>query len=358
MKAPLFRVTRGRKLVLFTLAAWLAVELGVRIWLVFFASQEQAFKLRPLTEVPLTEQIYRAHPYTAYCLNEVYRSRDGRNRHNSHGYRGDEITQPKPAGTYRILMLGGSTTYETGIADWRETTTVQMQRLLGERAGARPVEVINAGCGGWNSWESLIDLQFRGLALQPDLVIVYCGTNEVHARLVPHAAYKRDGSGFRKPWSADSALWEHSLALRWCALRLSLIPRNSVADLTEIDHGKKKTEGEGLLELNAPSYYADNLEQMIALCRAKGVGIVLATWASCPDKQDYAATPIYQRGFAEINQTTRAVAERSGALLYDHAPEMPTDERYWRDGNHVNAEGARIKAELFARYLEQHVLQR
>jgi lysophospholipase L1-like esterase len=60
------------------------------------------------------------------------------------------------------------------------------------------VQVINAGVGGYNCWEVLINLELRVLDLDPDLIIIYEGRNDVRAGLVEPASYRGDDSGRRK----------------------------------------------------------------------------------------------------------------------------------------------------------------
>jgi hypothetical protein len=102
------------------------------------------------------------------------------------------------------------------------------------------------------------------------------------------------------------------------------------------------------LDANPPDFFADNLRQVVALCRARGVEVLLATWAWSEVKDDYATEPIYQRGFQEINAVTRTVAAELDVPLFDHAATMPADEALWSDGRHVNAAGGRVKARQFA----------
>jgi lysophospholipase L1-like esterase len=329
-------------------------EVGGRIWLFAFAPTSQYSQYAPLAEVPERYQLYKGHPYFSYCLNEAYRSRDGLNRHNSLGYRGKEIERAKPEGVYRILCLGGSTTYETAVADYRLSFPDQMERILREQFGDR-IEVVNAGCGGWNSWESLIDLEFRGLSLDPDLVVVYCGTNDVHPRLVPPEAYRRDNSGFRQAWRPDRGLLQHSLVFRRLGILLGWSRKNSVGSLTEVDYPEQDEAAN--LAANPPIHFADNLEHMVAVSRHHGADLLFSTWAWCESKGDYAARDYYQRGFREGNDVVRGVAERNDVELFDFVAVMPTDPEYWADGRHVNEQGARIKAELFAEAVAERFLR-
>ena len=131
------------------------------------------------------------------------------------GYRNDEFPLEKPDGVYRIVALGGSSTYDVAIEDNAATFTAQLEKLLKEDYGYQNVQVINAGVPGYNSWEMLVNLEFRVLDLNPDLVIIYEGVNDVHARLVEPSAYRGDDLGRRQAWQAPRvALWEHSALLR------------------------------------------------------------------------------------------------------------------------------------------------
>jgi hypothetical protein len=333
------------------------LEIGGRIWLTSFASAKDFTRYAPSGWVPKEHRRYRAHPYTAFSLNENFRSRDGRNRHNSIGYRGDEVTWSKPAGVYRILVLGGSTTYETGVPEHERTFPAQLQRILCERRGRSDVEVINAGCPQWNSWESLVDLQFRGLALDPDLVIVYCGTNEIFPRLVPHDVYRRDNVGYRKGWVDHAPFWERSVALRGLGLLIGTARANSLSAMCEIDYDGLSVAD--CLDANGVGYFESNLEHMIAVSRHAGVRIMISNWAWCGGFEgDYASDPDYQRGFRETNDASRRVAGRNQVPFFDHVAEMPTEKRYWHDGRHVNATGALVKAEQFATFVEANFLPR
>lgn len=67
---------------------------------------------------------------------------------NDLGLRGAPIATPKPAGTYRILMLGDSFTMGYGVAE-DETFSVLIQQSLNKKASngthSRVVEVLNGG---------------------------------------------------------------------------------------------------------------------------------------------------------------------------------------------------------------------
>lgn len=98
-------------------------------------------------------------------------------RTNSLGYRGPEISKPKPAGTFRILVIGDSVAYGTGVND--EVTFLRRWESELNAAGKQRFEVINTGHPMYDSTQELALLRDEGLALQPDLVLLVYVVNDI-----------------------------------------------------------------------------------------------------------------------------------------------------------------------------------
>lgn len=95
---------------------------------------------------------------------------------NSLGFRDQERIVPKPEGVFRILCLGGSTTQE---GDTNETTyPALLEAKLKAAFPDRVIEVVNAGIPGIATPLHLLRLSDY-LDLQPDLVVLYLGINDV-----------------------------------------------------------------------------------------------------------------------------------------------------------------------------------
>ena len=122
-------------------------------------------------------------PYTVTLLrpNYVFSIKNINCRINSLGLRSPEPVQPKPAGTFRICILGGSTV-EGGLNDKWIIATYLGQELKKYYPGA---EVINAGIMGYTSQEELALLQTKILDLKPDLVVVADGRNDLYYSILP-----------------------------------------------------------------------------------------------------------------------------------------------------------------------------
>jgi hypothetical protein len=103
---------------------------------------------------------------------------------NAMGYRGPLVAVPKPPGTFRILLLGGSTTHGWKVND-DETIDAYLRRILRRLYPGPQYEVVNLAFDGYDSNELVERLRHDGLPLAPDLVVVNAGVNDVGNARIP-----------------------------------------------------------------------------------------------------------------------------------------------------------------------------
>lgn len=101
---------------------------------------------------------------------------------NSLGFRtSKEVVMPKPKGVFRVFVIGGSTVYGGFNDKW-----IMSSYLEKELSAFIPnVEVINAGVVGYASESELILLETKVLDLDPDLVVVFDGRNDIYYSTIP-----------------------------------------------------------------------------------------------------------------------------------------------------------------------------
>jgi hypothetical protein len=134
---------------------------------------------------------------------KTFRSREANRKRlltiNSHGFRGDEFTWNKPAGTYRILLLGDSFAINIAVSDDAVHSAILEKMLNDEFGGLRRYEVINAGYADGYSPDSYIAFMLHeGFALDPDLVIMqYFVANDFKDLLETEVVETRDDMPFR-----------------------------------------------------------------------------------------------------------------------------------------------------------------
>lgn len=379
------RCTRFLLLAFSIIFSCLALEVGARLYLTQVAQEEVFQVYASLNQLRdrygddyLTSSValYAPHPYLGHYPSPNYEHEA--NRHNALGFRGDEIALPKPADTYRIVCLGGSTTYGDGVKDYKLSYPYLLQGFLRQN-GYPSVEVINAGAGNYSSFESLINLSLRVLELEPDMIIIYHGINDIHPRLVwPPSAYQGDNTGARAANIGELRMphiLEYSTALRMVlvtlqviephyALEGTLVSRPATYNAKEFEHQQRTgtypsgifadVPAQAMLDANPPLYFDQNIRNMIAIADANDIAVVLATFAYSPDfDEPYVSTPEYQAAYDDMNAVVRHIAVTTPATVYDFAADMPTNREYFTDGRHFTAQGNQLRAELFGTFLAE-----
>ncbi len=95
---------------------------------------------------------------------------------NHWSMRSPAVTPVKPAGTYRILLIGDSMTYGSTQIDQKEIFSSLLQAELPARLHT-PVEVLNASAGAWAVGNELGYLRSRG-TFGADLVVLVVNSGD------------------------------------------------------------------------------------------------------------------------------------------------------------------------------------
>jgi len=335
------------------------LEFIARIIIFDIAPENKLLRFKLPQEWPKTSLSLSPHPYLSYSTTPNYFNyNNGRKEfsHNSLGYRGLETTLKKQTGIFRIVTLGGSTTYTSGVPENSKTYPALLEKELKEKFGFHNIEVINAGVPGYTSWESLINFQFRVLELDPDLIIIYHGTNDTHARLVPPSAYHGDNLGSRKHWENPAIpFWEQSVVIRFFSrLKISSPPsdRDFTGAKTAFQSGPNPLQ---TLKANPPVYFKRNISSIVAIAKQNNIGVMLATWASSSNL-GYANLAHYKAGFSDTVNVIKEIGSQYSVPVFNFHEKMPEDGKYWIDGIHVNERGSALKAHLFARFISEEKL--
>jgi hypothetical protein len=137
-----------------------AVELGLTIF-------------HPVPHSIEENMYFEADPYTGYRLKP-----GGIGQYhmgipavaNSHGHRDVEVTLKKPAGVFRILVLGDSFTVGANVRQ-EEAYPKVLEKRLKNVYGSR-IQVVNSGVGGWQPFQYAQYFEHYGQQFEPDLILV------------------------------------------------------------------------------------------------------------------------------------------------------------------------------------------
>ena len=359
MKTP-SRILRG--LLLGTLVAALLLGLAEAALRMALRARDGAWPKTQAAafheEVGRLRRIYRLHAYLNTGPREggktsVFGKSASLNRH---GYRSPERPLAKPPGVPRVLVAGGSTTFDVLADDDAQAWPNRLEARL--RAGGRPVEVWNAGFPGWTSQENVISLAIRDLDLQPDVAVLYQGINDLQpASHQPfdrqyergHAELSRKALGLELPppsWLGRSLLVEK--------LRRPADPWQALA---APGGGERRTR----ISPEGVAAFERNVRSFAVLARSRGARVLLVTQPARLRAAHREADLAYLAGWypelapeaaptelERLNDVLRRLAAEGVGALADAAREID-----WRDGDfgdpmHYTGEGRRKLVEYLA----------
>lgn len=177
---------------------------------------------------------------------------------------------PKPTGTRRILVVGGSTVvgfpYTSELAFPRH-----LQVMLQAQADAGDtIEVLNAGITALNS-AAEVAVVAEGLKAAPDVVVVYTGHNEFYG---PGGV--ASSAGWLSPrWYRTITWWRRLYLVQ--ALRRVTTPSNPSTDLIESLPGDLHIAHDGKTFQQAVARFDENLSAMAALAQRARVPIIFVS---------------------------------------------------------------------------------
>jgi len=197
---------------------------------------------------------------------------------NANGLRDHDFPERKPGGEFRVLSIGDSTALGFGV-DEDETYSARLENLLRKQTDRR-VEVINAGVPGYASSQTLLYLEHRGLAFEPDAVIVETNFND--RRAVPPEAESDSESQFRRMYRSLTIreLLDHSMIAR--VMRTLLMGRapGGVLDTGNFSFNQVEVASPARVSLEQ---YELNMREMIRLARDHGADIYLIGLPDAPN---------------------------------------------------------------------------
>lgn len=300
------------------------------------------------------------HPYMFYTYRPGYAA-FGYVQFNSHGHRGPERPVQKPAGVFRVLTIGGSTTASFPyVHDPADTWPSQLERILTEKTGAK-VEVVNAGLNSGTSAEWLAHYNYRNRYFGADAVVLHVGLNDSMALHFPdyNPEYTHYTSGWRNasltPRPLEQKLLRSAIVKVLYAHWLSAVSldaamgRESVTTMTP-------AQSLANVQVNEPVGFRRNLDLLIRTISADGAVPVLFTVVHAPearmrkDKEFGRYTESMVLGYRKNRVVIGELARQHRLKLID-IPEGAIPVADFIDFCHVNEKGELIKADAVAQVL-------
>ncbi|MGQ0810605.1 MAG: SGNH/GDSL hydrolase family protein [Nitrospiraceae bacterium] len=306
---------------------------------------------------------------------------------NNMGFRGDYLSVPKPANEFRIFLVGGSTAECLYVDDSRAINAVLQDYLQDHVNSGLSIKVYNAGKSGDASDDHVSMLAHRIVHLEPDLIIVFSGINDLTRSIFNH-----DYLHYVKPSKASPSVpflrSLRSLAVEFPSISTEFqIPRRlyyvlkplSRTDRDLLEEIPLKTDYKSKVELRKSvpvseekprvdlKAYAVNLTTIVGIANAHKTQLVFmtqqVTWNSSvdPNARDWHwmlyrngktyREEVMEEALESLNDVMRQISGEYSIPLFDLAKSLPKSLDYFYDDAHFNVKGASVTGKELGQYI-------
>ena len=318
---------------------------------------------------PKTFPKYLSQPYLGYIPFPGFTKYDSV-QHNADGYRGKQVPLMKD-GKYRILCLGGSTTYGFGVKYPSQTFPARLDSLLNSDpeiiAKHKGVEVINAGVEAANSAEELAYYVHKFRYYQPDLVLINSGGNDALMGF-DDKNYQPDYTNFRrmdfnlKPLPKRSRWIMKSYLLSFIAINL-FYERSQAPTFYFSQDGSARychwntLNNDSLIKANNYSYYAfyHNFNSIINEIRSDSSDVMVLPFVLNPNDNLVKTSPYYQSNVTRNNSIMSSIATAKGGKDILFTYDSIASKNSWLDDCHLDQAGELQKAQVIARAVKERL---
>lgn len=234
-----------------------------------------------------------------------------------------------------------------------------MTEAFRQRHPGRSFDYVNGGVPGHTVASSLRNLELRVAPLDPDLIVIYHGTNDLSGELRKLA--KELGSG--RDVSPPEASWLSRLSLLW-----NLVSKNLRLLIAQRDTGSGASPVVSFEPGELGTSFREDLTRLVQAAKKMGVPVAVATFSvHMRDGQNeeqrrraMQSAALYMPGFGaqalisayrHYNQIVGEVARTEGFILIADENRIPGDSAHFVDSVHFTDAGNRVQAERVARVL-------
>lgn len=280
---------------------------------------------------------------------------------NNMGFRGATLARPKPATELRVFITGASTAECLYLDDADALHAVLEQTLADQVATDRTVKVYNSAKSHGRSYDHVSMVVHRLLHLDPDLIIVFAGLNDLLASI-----YGTDYLHFVEsaPRRFSAGLIARMWLTEWQLPRraFSLLRRSEPHGAAEVRTRPVAGSREGTPPTDVTGYQK-NVTTIAAAAHAHGVRVLVVTqpttWNSAVDA-DARQWQTNLQGYSEMqmdtaleafNDVVRQLPVGPEIAVFDLAKTLPKSTQYFYDDAHFTVAGARFVGELIGRFV-------
>jgi lysophospholipase L1-like esterase len=241
----------------------------------------------------------------------------------------------KPANTFRIIAVGGSTTannrpYKINKIDYPKSLEGKLENSF------KPLsfEVLNAGSDAFSSAQSLINIEFRLVEYNPDVILLMHTVNDASVNAFSGGAKPDYSNKYLKPYYLSSSL-QGSLSLVGFIAQSRLLSRIGLPELL----ADRNVDMEVVSDYDYGLHlFARNLAAIASICKLHNIDLVLLSQPA-PIGTGKFTRYIPKEMFLDYRKAINEVAKEQGVYFIDMFSRFGHEERYFADHIHYTPEG-------------------
>jgi lysophospholipase L1-like esterase len=379
LKAVLFRVVLALILIISLEAiGYIGIRLHSRSF--DFLSNKSYSHIRAMlmgNTDPKMSPRYLSLPHLGYVPYPGYQ-KYGVEQHNEDGYRGHRVPREND-GKYRVLCMGGSTTYGFGVDSPWKTYPARLEKLLSDYISHDSLlsrkysgaEVINAGIDGGTSAEELQQYLFKYRYYHADAVVIHSGINDAILTSGSPPYFQLDYTDTRRinfhlqPLAQPSRSLMRSYFLSFMIIRLFYDDFAQNGGRDEFMHnGTQKFILWSHINLDSViarkhfeyyPFYKNSKSLYAEILADSSILIILPNFLNA--NSDFVKASTRYSSYCALNLSlSKTLSEEYKAMYIPLGFEDMCDSSYWvGDDCHLTAKGERMKANAIFSQIEERI---
>jgi len=272
---------------------------------------------------------------------------------NTLGFRGPDVEEVKPPGTYRVLGLGDSFTFGEGVRD-EDTFLRRLERSFnGKGHGPTKYEFLNTGVQGYNTRDEVLYFERLWLKLSPDAVLISFYLNDAYS----DTAFLNKGEGLGVYLNAPEGLFRMVRSLDYAQHAYRSYKVRQLLDEYYAKHYFVQAGQFFASEESGDSDWRDceaALKRAVELCRVNHLPIGLVIFPELHKLRHYPFTAIH----AMVRQYAQSIGLPTLDLLDTYQGHDETALWVHPTDHHPNETGHAMAAQAIEPFLEQLMQQR
>jgi lysophospholipase L1-like esterase len=270
---------------------------------------------------------------------------------NSLGFRGPQITQPKPPETLRIAFVGASTTFCAEVSSDEMAWPHLVKEAIQEKFPDANIDYVNAAVPGYTVKSSLTNFRRHIASLRPDITVIYHATNdlswEARSLAKEQGVYDKHGEKSNSWLAKHSQLWN----LVEKNLRIREVKNDALIARERLEFSPSELGENFRKSLTQLVHEAKDVSKLVALATfsiqirpGQTAEQQLVASGSALYYMPFMDPPGLIEAFQHYNQIIAEVATETGAVLIQGDELIPGDDEHFNDSVHFKDAGSQIMA--------------